>query len=132
MIALIDADVLLYQMGALTNDEGHPLAWNLVRMRVEERIYYIMTQAGCDEYKLFLTGSNNFRLKEGTILPYKGKRPPVKPHWHARIKAMFLEDNKYKDKTTISEDWEADDELSMELEADYAICLYKYKEIYYG
>lgn len=126
MLALIDADVLLYQMGAITNDEGHPLAWNLVRLRVDERIKFITSSAGCTDFKLFLTGKHNFRIAEATILPYKGNRPEGKPHWHGRIKELFLESPKYKDKTTISEYWEADDEMSMALLDD----LYEVKECY--
>ena len=119
MLALIDADILLYQLGALSNDEGHPLAWNLVHMRVDERIYYIMNEAGCDEYKLFLTGSNNFRIKEATILPYKGSRPTEKPYWHGKIKDYFMTSTKHKDTVVFSDDYEADDAMSMALYADY-------------
>lgn len=118
MTALIDADVLLYQMGALSNDEGHPLAWNLVRMRVEERIDFIVNGAECTDYRLYLTGSNNFRIKEATILPYKGNRTSAKPYWHGKIKEMFLESKKYKDKTVFSDDYEADDAMSMALYKD--------------
>ena len=79
-----------------------------------------MTGAGCDDYKLFLTGSNNFRIHEATILPYKGHRKQEKPYWHKDIKKYFMEGDKYKDKVDFSEDYEADDALSIELRNDVA------------
>jgi len=118
MLALIDADILLYQMGSATDDEGHPLAWNLVKMRVDERIHFIMTKSGCDKYKLYLTGKSNFRIKEATILPYKGNRLSEKPYWHGKIKEYFMESNKHKNNFDYSKYYEADDALSMKLYAD--------------
>jgi len=129
MLALIDADVLLYQMGALSDNEGHPLAWNLVKMRVDERIYDIMTGAECDDYKLFLTGKSNFRIKEATILPYKGNRVSEKPYWHSDIKKYFMESNKHKGKVVFSEYYEADDAMSIALKDSMVDAYERYQSI---
>ncbi len=113
MLALIDADILLYEIGSYTDDEGHPLSWPLCKSRADAKILKIMDSAGCDDYHLFLTGNNNFRIKEGTIKPYKGHRVSPKPPNHANLKKYFSESTNFKGKVTTSDDYEADDALSI-------------------
>jgi 5'-3' exonuclease len=121
MLALIDADILLYEIGSYTDDEGHPLSWPLCKSRADAKILKIMDSAGCDDYHLFLTGNNNFRIKEGTIKPYKGHRVSPKPPNHANLKKYFSESTNFKGKVTTSDDYEADDALSIK----------QYKELYW-
>lgn len=114
MKALIDADILLYEIGSYTDDEGHPLPWPLLKSRADAKILKIQESAGCDSYHLYLTGKNNFRISEGTILPYKGQRVSPKPHGYAKLKEYFLGSNNFRGKRTLAEDWEADDQLAID------------------
>lgn len=117
MLALIDGDILKYSFGAMTDDEGHPLAWPYVKSSLDSKIADIVNKAGASEYKVYLTGDNNFRIKEATILPYKGNRTAPKPHWHDKI-AEYLRATK-NHKVIVCEDYEADDGMAM----------YQYKDI---
>ena len=114
MLALIDADILLYEIGSYTNDENHPLSWPLCKSRADAKIIKIMESAGCDTYHLYLTGKNNFRIAEGTIKPYKGHRVSPKPPNHGNLKKYFSESTNFKGKVTTSDNYEADDALSIE------------------
>ncbi len=107
----IDADLLLYELGSVTTDEGHPLPWSLTKNRVDAKINKILESSGGDVCKLFLTGDGNFRIKEATILPYKGQRQSPKPHWHAKIKEYLLTTKNWD--TVLCEGMEADDMLSI-------------------
>lgn len=113
MKALIDADILLYEVGSYTNDEGHPLSWPLCKSRADAKIIKITESAGCDDYHLYLTGENNFRIQEGTIRPYKGHRVSPKPPNHGNLKKYFKESNNFKGKVTVADLYEADDALSI-------------------
>lgn len=114
MLALIDADILLYEIGSYTDDEGHPLSWPLCKSRADAKIIKIMEAAGCDDYHLFLTGANNFRITEGTIKPYKGHRVSPKPPNHGHLLKYFSTSPNFKGKVTITDGYEADDELSIQ------------------
>jgi hypothetical protein len=120
MIALIDTDILLYEVGSYTNDEGHPLSWPLCKSRADAKIQKIVEAAGCDDYRLFLTGDNNFRIREGTIKPYKGHRVSPKPPNHANLKKYFTESKNFEGKVTLTDGYEADDALSIKQYLDIA------------
>jgi hypothetical protein len=114
VLALIDTDILLYEIGSYTDDEGHPLPWPLCKSRADAKVIKIMEAAGCDDYHLYLTGDNNFRIKEGTIKPYKGHRTSPKPHNYANLKKYFSTSKNFEGKVTIADGYEADDSLSIE------------------
>jgi hypothetical protein len=137
MKALIDCDLLLYEIGSYTDDEGHPLSWPLCKSRADAKILKIMESAGCDDYHLYLTGENNFRIGEATIKPYKGHRVSPKPPNHGNLKKYFSESTNFKGKVTITDGYEADDALSIkqlhELMSDeYDLECGKYKKNLYG
>jgi hypothetical protein len=111
MKALIDGDVLLYNFGAACDDEGSPLKWPFVQQRLEAKINSIVIGAGAETYEIHISGSNNFRVKEATIKPYKGNRNLPKPHWHAKVKEYFLTSKKHT--VIVAEGMEADDTLSI-------------------
>ena len=111
MIALIDADILPYEFGNMSDLEtGDLLAWPIVRKFVDERIDYILDAVGATTSVLYLTDSeSNFRNKVATILPYKGHRPTDKPpHWE--MVRQHLIDN-YD--ATVCYGMEADDALGI-------------------
>lgn len=111
MKALIDADILCYSFGSLTDDEGHPLRKDLIMNHLNSKIKEIKERSGSDEYLLFLSGDNNFRKKEGTIKPYKGTRPSEKPHAFPYVKE-FLASGKVHP-VQICDGYEADDGLGI-------------------
>jgi 5'-3' exonuclease len=114
MKALIDADILLYEIGSYTDDEGHPLSWPLCKSRADAKILKIVEAAGCDDYHLYLTGEDNFRITEATIKPYKGHRVSPKPPNHSNLKKYFSTSSNFKGNVTVSSGYEADDALAIE------------------
>jgi len=113
MLACIDCDILLYEIGSYTDDEGHPLSWPLIKSRADAKIIKIMESAECDDYHLYLTGDGNFRVNEGTIRPYKGTRPSTKPPHYARLKEYFSTSKNFEGKVTLAEGYEADDAMAI-------------------
>jgi 5'-3' exonuclease len=137
VLALIDTDLLLYEIGSYTDDEGHPLSWPLCKSRADAKIEKITQAAGCDDYRLYLTGDNNFRIREGTIKPYKGHRVSPKPPNYANLKKYFTESKNFEGKVIVTDGYEADDALSIkqlhELMSDeYDLECGKYKKNLYG
>lgn len=121
MRANIDGDIILYALGSATDDEGHPLKWPYVKTRVDGKIHQIASDALCDDYTVYLTGDNNFRKHEATILPYKGNRKgKEKPIHHQRIKDYLLSTKNHK--VILCEDYEADDGLSIDQTEDTVLC----------
>lgn len=86
MRALIDLDVLCYEIGNLKDDEGHPFPWPVVRKILDDRIELILEVTEAESWQGYLTGSGNFREEIATIIPYKGNRDRgARPFWFAAI-----------------------------------------------
>lgn len=118
MKALIDGDILLYELGGCTDDEGHPISWPLTKTRVDGKIHQITNDAGCSNATVYISGTNNFREAEATILPYKGNRKgKEKPLHHKRIKDYLLATKNHTVETY--DGYEADDALSMAQRFDW-------------
>lgn len=112
MHALIDADILCYEMGSAVDVEGFPLDWPLVRARIEMRLHHIIEMTEATTWSTFLTSQDgtNFRYKIATILPYKGHRKKKdKPHWYQQVYDYIKE----KPFTTVVHGQEADDAISI-------------------
>lgn len=87
MKALIDMDILPYEIGSVFTEEDYP---ELVTHTVDNKINEIIKQSGCNDYQGFLTDSkSNFRLGVATIAPYKGHRPTEKPYWWSMIRSYI-------------------------------------------
>ena len=111
MHALIDSDILCYEMGSATDDEGHPLKWPLVRARVDSRIEQILEATEAESWQGFLTGRDNFRERVATIKPYKGERKrSERPFWYAGV-FDYLRDVK---RAAVIHGMEADDAIAIE------------------
>jgi len=89
-----------------------------VRHTVDKFIDNIMKTAKCDDYKIFLTGDNNYRIALATIRPYKGQRNSDKPIHYGMITDHLID---YHKAVTI-EDAEADDALGYSQTEDTCIC----------
>ena len=138
MIALIDMDILCYEIGFVSQQETfeyngrhyetiteakkagvnkddlirhvYPIKWPFARKMVDNRIAEILKAVGATEYKGFLTGKGNFRERVATILKYKGTRHAPKPYHYQNIWDHLVK--VYK--ADVIEGMEADDALAIE------------------
>lgn len=109
---LIDGDILQYSCGFAADaqvrkefQEAHPEATPEEVAAYCDNLDYVTFALGNvksvltaildkfnREYRLFLTGSGNFREHIATILPYKGNRDPNhKPKYYSEIKQYLIE-----------------------------------------
>jgi hypothetical protein len=138
LTALIDADVLRYEIGAVgeydDKETGEHVVrdFDLVRTMFDERVQQILTGAGATSYKLFLTGDRhsrrmverqgrrtgqvvgefrpNFRESIAADRVYKGTRTKAKPfHW-INLTAYLLSE----ESTIVTNGYEADDAIGIE------------------
>lgn len=133
MIALIDADSLLYKVGFALED---CINWEEEKGEEAELSYYsnldacldsiertvnnIMDNTGCDDYVLHFTGKGNFR--DTNPLGYKQNRVGVrKPQDFDQLSLLVKEEFT----STTAEGWEADDVvvyLKTKYPKDYVLC----------
>lgn len=115
MYALIDLDILCYEMGSAKDDEGFPLKWPLVQSRVDERIWGILDSVEAEGWQGYLTGKENFREKIATIQPYKGHRNRgERPFWYSAIYSYLSRDRG----AIVVDRMEADDALAIRANLD--------------
>jgi len=101
-----------YEIGCATNSEGQPLAWPLIKSRVDGKIKSIMHGSGADTYCVYMSGHENFREDVATIRPYKGNRSnKPKPFWHDRIEEYLKSGLNHP--VVVCDGYEADDGMSM-------------------
>lgn len=122
MKALIDGDIILYEIGFAAeaawkhiqaesrDDSGDPPPWNFVEEILENRLANIKAVAGATMGEIYyFTGSSNFRTSIARTAPYK-ERPGNKPFHYYNVRA-FLHGT--RDCITV-EGLEADDCLAIE------------------
>lgn len=104
-LCLIDGDIIGYRVGFTTQNDTQTIA----EIRTDELIRRIVMETNAKEYKVFLSGEDNFRY---SIYPqYKANRTnKPKPVWLQAIRAHLI---KYHN-GRVCNGWEADDELGME------------------
>ena len=113
MKALIDADIVAYRVACTLQEDD---AEDFVYARAEDLVDQILVNTEATEYRLFLTGKDNFRY---TIYPeYKAHRPKEKPFWLEKcreyLKATF--------NAEVIDGQEADDALGIAQTEDTIIC----------
>lgn len=118
-VALIDADMIVYEAAACGQDRetGEVFSFDYVAGLVDKRITEIMLATGASEYKLYLTGENNFRFDVATVVPYKSKRNPEKP-WHYKNVRVYMESLG----AVVVDGMEADDAMAMDQGENTIIC----------
>lgn len=117
MKALIDADILRYEVGfgaeqawcAMTNDKLALPTWDFVERFLLERIDKIVYEAKATDYELFLTRGRTFRYEVAVSRPYKGQRPDCKPYHFHNLTAYITNCLP----CTVSEWIEADDRMAI-------------------
>ena len=146
MIALIDADVLRYEVGFSSQfiDEDTGLqtqaSWDFVEGLLERRVQEILTATKSTEYKLFITMDGhtklittkgetdkykrNFREAVAVSKPYKSTRKLDKPLHYKNITAYLLS----LDNCLVAEGYEADD-LMASMQTDNTIICSRDKDL---
>lgn len=104
-VCLIDGDIIGYRVGFTTQD----VSTDIVRVRVDELIRRIVHDTASTSYRVFLSGTENFRYD---LYPHykenrKGKPKPVHLQY---IREYLVRSHS----GSVCVGWEADDELSME------------------
>ena len=113
MIALIDGDIVAFRCATSMPEDGTE---GLLRYRIDEMMDTILTEVNADAFKVFLTGTLNFRYK---IYPeYKAHRPKEKPKWVLEAKEYLTQ--VFNAET--AEGQEADDLLGINQTKDSIIC----------
>lgn len=111
-IALIDGDILLYRIGFTTQEETEAIAL----VRLNQYIDDILYKSKASDYKLYLTGSNNFRK---AIYPdYKANRKADKPKHFKALKDYMIN----FEQAILEEDQEADDAMGINQTDSTIIC----------
>lgn len=123
MIALIDADILGYRISFACKNESETTAKHTLNSYIADILMCGVdnTFDGCyvDQWKLFLTGKNNFRNNIATTAVYKGNRTAPKPeHLPALRQHMIKEWG-----AVVVEGQEADDAIAIEATALKDTCI---------
>lgn len=114
MKALIDADLVAYRCAAACENESLQTAIARSNSMIEDIIIGVdHDDRYYDSWKLFLTGSNNYRHSVATTATYKGNRTKEKPKHLLDIRKQMVEEWGAE----ICEGQEADDGIAIEATA---------------
>lgn len=129
-LALVDGDTIAYRCAAScepskkkADELGIPLEQlqreplDIAIQRADELIYRILSDTQSEEYRVFLTGSGNFRKK---LYPdYKANREKlVRPEWLEPVRQFLVEEWK----ATVCSGYEADDAIAIAAGEGTIIC----------
>ena len=113
MKALIDADIVAYRVACTLQEDD---AEDFVYARAEDLVDQILVNTEATEYRLFLTGKDNFRY---TIYPeYKAHRPKEKPFWLEKCRQYLIATFNAE----VVDGQEADDAMGINQTDDTIIC----------
>lgn len=115
-IALIDFDVLRYEIGSIQAD--HPMLPDvklpapiaMIHEIVDERVQGILDSVRAKDHIGFVTGPGNFRFEIAQMLPYKGNREDFEKPYHWKTVDEYL---RLKYNVVEIRGREADDELAI-------------------
>lgn len=117
-IPVIDSDRLVYAAGFIceTRNEGGtvdvaPLSHGLqiIKTAVNGILKVFNAKDSGDGFLMYLTGSNNFRIKTARIKPYKGNRKAAKPFWYKEMRKYLVDTYG----AIVTDGYEADDAVTM-------------------
>ena len=112
--ALIDGDLVCYRSAVTVPEDANK---DVAFYRMDVLIQQIIEATDATQYRIFLTGKNNFRKK---INPeYKANRKDTVPPVYLQDCRQYLVDNHY---AVISDGCEADDLLGVSQNKDTIIC----------
>lgn len=131
MKALIDGDIIRYQIGSLTQrhpflkTKAMPANTDWVEKHAEIIIQRCIEATQADDYQIFFTGQGNFREKIATIQLYKGHRLELERPANWEVVDKYIK-TKHSDKVITTNGNEADDALAQIRyrvdSKDYVIC----------
>jgi len=117
IVALLDGDIFCYRAGFSCEKEGEatePLS--IAIARIDSAIDVCLQEVGAVEFKLFLTGYNNFRKE---VYPeYKANRTAAKPIYLQQLRQHLIDNRS----AFVCEGMEADDLLAINQEENTVIC----------
>jgi hypothetical protein len=87
MIAIVDADILVYRFGFAS--EGDPAEFALARL--SEFLDELFTVLDVDDVQGYLTGKGNFRDEVAVTAPYKGNRTDNAKPYHFGLLREYME-----------------------------------------
>ena len=113
MLALIDSDTPVFATAIASEDVSESIA----KSRLDLTIRNIVKGSGCTDYKLFVSGGNNFRY---AIDPtYKANRTGSDPKWREALRLHLIKEwDAYE-----CVDFEADDQCGVEQKEDGSTCI---------
>ena len=123
MHALIDGDILPYEMGGLKDEFGDPLGYPQCWRAVQNKIDSIIDAVKADKYTIYLSSQEEptWRYEYATIKPYKGTREgKEKPKYWKEIRR----DLQIHYPFIMCKGIEADDGMSIKQYEDYYRTLY--------
>lgn len=98
-IAIIDADVLRYEMGALTQehpflpDNRTPVDYGFLVSRLQDKIDVIIGRSGCKKVLFYFSEGGNFRFEVAKQQEYKGNRASVERPYHWKTVNDYIKEN---------------------------------------
>ena len=96
MFALLDSDLIAYRIGFACKDESETHAKyslnNYVADILVRGVDKAYTDCFVDEWKLYLTGGNNYRMNIAVTAPYKGNRIAPKPKHLAALREHLVKE----------------------------------------
>jgi 5'-3' exonuclease len=106
MIALIDADILVYRVGFTTQDVDPAIACYRMDTTIRDSI---LSPLNAEQYKCFLTSSDKSNFRFGLYAEYKANRKAPKPLHYEALRTHLLEAHDAE----MVEGEEADDRLGI-------------------
>jgi 5'-3' exonuclease len=114
MIALVDADVLLYRIGWTTENDDESIA----KFRVDDLLDSILVETSATEYRLFLSDKNENCFRYHVWSGYKANRVQPRPRHYEYLKQYLIRDWGAR----IAHEMEADDALGIAQGESTVIC----------
>ena len=113
MLALIDSDTPVFATAIASEDVSESIA----KSRLDLTIRNIVKGSGCTDYKLFVSGGNNFRYDIDPT--YKANRTGSDPKWREALRLHLIKEwNAYE-----CVGFEADDMCGVEQKEDGSTCI---------
>jgi 5'-3' exonuclease len=120
MLCLIDGDIVAYRCAAScepTKEKHERDPLDIAIARADSLLYRIVSDTQSTEYRLFLSGTGNFRKK---LYPeYKANRERLpRPVWLDELRKFLVEEWK----SEVTSGIEADDGIGIAAKGDFIIC----------
>ncbi len=106
-LAIIDSDLICYRIGFVSENVSEAICLGRVTALVNDIVFRDLQ---CDDYKAYITGSNNFRDSIAVTAPYKGNRVGLKKPVHYQAIRHHLQ----RLGAELVEGQEADDAVAIE------------------